>query len=206
MPASKNFWDKKAKRYDAQTVKGPNYAKRIERVKAWLEDTDIVLDVGCASAQITLDLAPHLGQIHGIDVSANMIEIATKRAQEAGVHNARFSQLDPADPSLAEASFDAATAYSVLHLVDDVPSTLARLRDLLKPGGTLITETPCIGDWNPLWRILVKLAMLVGMAPPVLTLNVAELESLLAEAGFEVVESTVYNPKSRLQCILARKR
>ncbi|UCD75766.1 MAG: class I SAM-dependent methyltransferase [Phycisphaerales bacterium] len=214
MAASEEFWNKRAERYDAKTVKGPNYAKRIERVKAWLHDTAVVLDVGCASAEITLDIAPHVGQIHGIDVSAGMIELARKKASERGIHNARFSRTDPRisprnipdDPDLAEGSFDAVTAYSVIHLLEDVPGTLVRLHDLLKPGGKLITETPCIGDWNIGWKMLVKLAMLFGMAPQVVMLKVAELESMIADAGFEVMESKVYNPKSRLQCIMAKKQ
>ena len=43
------------------------------------------------------------------------------------------------------------------------------------------------------------------MAPPVVGLRVAELESLITDAGFEILDSKVYNPKSRLHCILARK-
>ena len=206
LPTSKRFWDRQAARYDAKMVKGPNYAKRLERVDAWIEDSGVVLDVGCASGELTLDIAPHVGQIHGIDVSPQMIELARTKADERGIENAHFSSVEPADPSLAEGSFDAITAFSVFHLFEDVPGTLLRLRDLLGPGGILITETPCIGSWNPSWRILVKLAMLIRMAPLVRMLKVAELESMITDTGFDVVESKVYNPKSRMQCIMARKR
>lgn len=206
MPASKNFWDKRAERYDAKLNKGPNYAARLERAAAVFKDTDNVLDVGCASGEITLDLARHAGQILGIDHSANMVKLANAKARERGITNARFEQLEPTDPRLAKSAFNAVTAYSVIHLLDDAPATLARLYDLLVGGGHLITETPCLGDWNIAWRVLVKLAMLVGMAPPVVCLKVAELESMIADAGFEVLESKVYNPKSGLQCVLARKR
>ena len=206
MAASEDFWNKRADGYDAKTVKGPNYAARIERIKTWLKDTDRVLDVGCASGEITLDIAPHVGDIHGIDTCAKLIEIAARKVQERGIDNARFSRGNASDPSLAEGSFDGITAYSVLHLVDDAGETLDRLHALLKPGGALITETPCLGDWHVGWKILIRLAMLIGQAPPVVSLKVAELESMLTSAGFEVVETRVYNPKSRLHCILARKR
>ena len=206
MPTSKRFWDKQAARYDAKMVKASNYAKRLERLDAWIEDSGVVLDVGCASGELTLDVAPHVGQIHGIDVSPRMIELARAKAKERGIGNAHFSAVEPADSSLADASFDAITAFSVFHLFEDVPGMLLRLRDLLRPGGVLITETPCLGSWNPGWRILVKLAVLVRMAPFVRVLTVAELESMITDAGFDVVESKVYNPKSRMQCIMARKR
>ncbi len=206
MPASKNFWDKRAERYDAKLYKGPNYAARLERAAAVIKNTDNVLDVGCATGEITLDLARHAGKILGIDHSANMVHVANAKARERGITNARFEQMEPADPRLTEGTFGAVTAYSVIHLLDDVHATLARLGDLLVPGGYLVTETPCLGDWNIVWRILVKLAMFVGMAPPVLSLKVAELESMITDAGFEVLESKVYNPKSGMQCVLARKR
>lgn len=206
MPNSSDFWDRRAARYDAKLYKGPNYAARLERAAAVFGDNANVLDVGCASGEITLDLAAHAGQILGIDHSLNMVEAARGKARERGIANARFEQMQAGDERLKEGSFDAITIYSVLHLVDDAPTTLSRLRDLLVPGGHLLTETPCLGDWNICWRVLVKLAVLVGMAPPILRLKVAQLEQMIADAGFEVIESKVYNPKSGMHCILGRKR
>jgi 2-polyprenyl-3-methyl-5-hydroxy-6-metoxy-1,4-benzoquinol methylase len=205
VPTSKDFWDKRADRYDAKLHKGPNYAARLERAAAVFGEGASVLDVGCASGEITLDLAAHAGEILGIDHSPNMIDVASGKARERGIANARFEPMEPGDPRLAEGAFDVVTAYSVIHLLDDVPGTLARLHDLLVPGGHLVTETPCLNDWNPAWRVLVRLAVLVGMAPPVVGLRVAQLESMIAGAGFEILDSKVYNPKSRLHCILARK-
>ncbi|MHC5002504.1 MAG: class I SAM-dependent methyltransferase [Planctomycetota bacterium] len=205
MPSSQDFWDKRADRFDAKLHKGPNYAARIERAAAVLDDTSSVLDVGCAAGEITLDLAPHAGEILGIDHSARMVDVAERKARDRGVGNARFARMEPGDPRLAEGAFDVVTAYSVVHLLDDVPGTLARLRDLLVPGGHLVTETPCLDDWNVLWRVLVRLAVAIGMAPPVTGLRVTELESMITSAGFEILDSRVYNPKSRLHCILARK-
>ena len=206
MPTSEKFWDKHAEKYDAKTVKGPNYAARLDRVAEWAGETGNVLDVGCAAGEITLDIAPRVGAVHGIDISPRMIELASAKATERDIRNAQFSAVDPADSSLGEGTFDAITLFSVFHLVDDVEAMLPRLRDLLRPGGVLITETPCIGSWNPLWRVLVVLAVLTRMAPKVRVLKVDELESMIAAAGFEVEESKVYNPKSRMQCIMARRR
>jgi 2-polyprenyl-3-methyl-5-hydroxy-6-metoxy-1,4-benzoquinol methylase len=206
LPSSKDFWDKRADRYDAKLHKGPNYAARLKRAAAVFQETDSVLDVGCASGEITLDLAPHAGEILGIDHSSRMVEVANAKARERDINNARFEQMEPEDPRLAEGAFNVVTAYSVIHLLDDVPGTLGRLRDLLVPGGHLITETPCLGDWKLVWRVLIRLTARFRMAPPVVGLRAAELESMIASAGFEILESRVYNPKSRLHCILARKR
>ena len=49
-------------------------------------------------------------------------------------------------------------------------------------------------------------AVLLGTAPPISSLTQPQLESMIANAGFEIVDSKVYNPKSRQRCVLARKR
>jgi 2-polyprenyl-3-methyl-5-hydroxy-6-metoxy-1,4-benzoquinol methylase len=206
MRTSQNFWDRRADRWDAKLYKGPNYAARLERAAAVFKATDSVLDVGCASGEITLDLAPHVQEILGIDHSSRMVEAANAKARALDIRNARFEQMEPHDPRLAEGAFNVVTAYSVIHLLDDVPARLGRLRDLLVPGGHLITETPCLDDWNVVWRVLIRLAVLVALAPPIVGLRAAELESMITNAGFEILDSGVYNPKSRLHCILARKR
>ncbi len=205
MPPSKTFWNKRARKYDAKLYKGPNYAARLERADAVFGENANVLDVGCATGEITLDLAQHAGQILGIDHAPNMTETGNAKARERGIDNCRLEALDANDPSLVEGSFDAITNYSLLHLVDDVPSTLSRFHDLLKPGGHLLTEAPCLGDWNPLWGVLIWLAVLVGMCPKVAALKLANLEKMFTAAGFEIIESTVHNPKSGMHCILARK-
>jgi ubiquinone/menaquinone biosynthesis C-methylase UbiE len=206
VPTSQTFWNKRARKYDAKLYKGPNYAARLERAAAVFGDNANVLDVGCATGEITLDLAQHAGQITGIDHAPNMAEAGNAKARERGIDNCRFVAMESTDPSLAEGSFDAITNYSLLHLVDDPPATVKRFHALLKPGGHLLTEAPCLGDWNPFWRLLIRFVVAVGMCPKILALRLAELEKMIADAGFEIVESKVYNPKSGMHCILARKR
>jgi ubiquinone/menaquinone biosynthesis C-methylase UbiE len=133
MPASRKFWDKRAGRYDAKLSKGPNYAARLERAAAVIKDTDDVLDLGCASGEITLDLAPLAGQIRGIDHSANMVEVAGAKARERGIANARFEQMEPADPRLAEGAFNVVTAYSVIHLLGRCPRDACSLARPARP-------------------------------------------------------------------------
>lgn len=206
MPASIKFWNKRARNYDRKIYKGPNYAARLERAAAAFGDNANVLDVGCATGEITLDLAKHAQQILGIDHAKNMTDAANAKARERNINNARFKPLDANDPTLAENSFDAITVYSVFHLVDDVPSTIARLHALLKPHGHLITETSVLGDWNPIWKVILKLCMVTGIAPPVTALKLADLENMFTTAGFDILDSKVYNPKSGMHCITARKR
>ena len=90
MPTSKKFWNKRAHKYDNKLYKGPNYAARLERAAAVFGDNANVLDVGCATGEITLDLAQHAGQILGIDHAPNMAEAGNAKARESGIDNCRF--------------------------------------------------------------------------------------------------------------------
>ena len=206
MPTSLAFWDKVAERYDRKTVKGPNYVARIERASAWIGPGASVLDAGCAGGQITLDLAGHVGRVLGIDLSPKLIEIARARRAELGVGNARFEAITAEDPSLSPGTFDAITAFSLLHLVDDQSATLRRFHELLKPGGTLIVELPCKEDIGLPLRLLIKAMTLVGKAPVVRVYSEAENRAMFEDAGFEVREIKVYNPKSMSRSVLARRR
>ncbi|MEO0477584.1 MAG: class I SAM-dependent methyltransferase [Planctomycetota bacterium] len=206
MPTSLAFWDRVAEKYDRKTVKGPNYAARIERAEAWIGPSASVLDAGCAGGQITLDLAGHVDQVLGIDLSPKLINIARARQAGLGVTNVRFEAITAEDVSLLPGAFEAITAYSLLHLVDDQPATLRRFHELLKPGGTLIVELPCKEDIGLHFRTLIKLITLVGKAPVVTLYREAENRAMFEHAGFEVREIRVYNPKSMSRSVLAIRR
>lgn len=206
MPASIKFWNKRAPKYDRKLYKGPNYAARLERAAAVFGENANVLDVGCATGEITMDLAQHAGQVLGIDHAERMTEIGNARAKERGIDNCRFKALDATDPSLSAGSFDAITNYSLLHLVDDPKATVKRFHELLKPGGHLLTEAPLLGDWNILWRMLIPTISALGVCPKITKLRLTQLEAMIRDAGFEVLDSRVYNPKSGMHCFLARKR
>ncbi len=141
------FWDKRSKKYD-DDIKEHNalYEKTIKSTKALLGGSDVVLDFACGSGEFSVDIAPHIQRIHGIDTSTKMIELAKKKTLDRQVDNISFDQIDVFDPSLVGYSFSAIIAFSIFHLVDDAPKALARLNDLMVAGGLLITQTPCLGE------------------------------------------------------------
>ena len=141
------FWDKRSMHYDENIRKHDSvYEKTIDRTKSLLANSDVVLDFACASGEMSIDIAPHVQRVYGIDVSGKMIELANKKERGRQVDNISFEQLDAFDPSLARNSFSAILAFNIFHLVDDAPKVLARLHDLLVAGGLLISQTPCLGE------------------------------------------------------------
>lgn len=205
MPTQPEFWDKVAAKYDRKTVKGPNYAARLDRAVQWLGEDASILDAGCASGHITLDLARRVRKVHGIDISPKLIALANQRLEESGPDNCTFSTLSIDDAELEPGSFDAVTAYSLLHLVPDVPATVNRFYDLIRPGGRVIAEVPTKTEIGLPLRMLIKLMQAVGKAPNVRVYSQQAYRSMFEKAGFTVDDFEVYNPKSMSRSLLATK-
>jgi SAM-dependent methyltransferase len=210
------FWDSVAAKYDRGVVKGPNYRARVERAARWLREAGgrvpggggTVVDVGCAGGHITIDLAAALGdgvRVVGVDVSAKLVGMARSRAEAEGATNVMFVVGTVEDAGLAPGWVDGVTAYSELHLVDDPREELRRYGQLLRPGGVLIAEAPCREDIGVGWRVLIRGMTAVGKAPVVRLFEARQWAAMLREAGFEVREVKVYNPKSRSRSFWAVK-
>ena len=147
------FWDKRSKKYDDNIKKHDSiYEKTIDRTKSLLNNSDVVLDFACASGEMSLDIAPHVQRVHGIDQSIKMIELANQKARDRQVDNINFDQIDAFDQRLVSNSFSDVVAFNIFHLLDDVPKVLARLNDLLPTGGLLISQTPCLGERSWFFR------------------------------------------------------
>ena len=134
-----------------------------------------------------------------------MIEIARNKAADRKIDNVTFVQATPFDDVLVTTSYDAVLAFSILHLLEDTPAAIRRIGQLLKPGGLLISKTVCLADINPLWRVAIFIMRKLGLAPFVRILAADELESIISEQGFEVIESTIFDGVAMARFIVARK-
>jgi 2-polyprenyl-3-methyl-5-hydroxy-6-metoxy-1,4-benzoquinol methylase len=200
------FWDRRARKYDDEISRhDPLYTKTLEGTVPLLTGKDVLLDLGCASGEICLDLAAVVARAHGVDTSGGMIELANQKARARDIGTVDFSQSDAFDPGFERCSFSTITAFSVLHLVEDLLATLERLHELLVPGGLLVSQTPCLRERNWVFRSLVGFAQVAGVAPPILTLGFRELESRLAQSGFEILESVLWDDEDAIQRVVARK-
>lgn len=206
MQTTATFWDDRAQKYNEEIQRHDSlYTRTIDSTKSLLSDSDVVLDFGCGSGELGLDIAFHVRQVRGIDTSDKMIELADHKIRDRQVCNATFSQTGVFDPRLQDGSFSAVTAFNILHLMDDVPRALARLHHLLKSGGLLISQTPCLTERKWFVRAFIGLAQVLGFSPPIRSLTFAELESLVSSSGFEILQSEIWDEKDAVQRIVARK-
>ncbi len=99
------------------------------------------VDVGCGGGILTEGLARHGADALGIDLSAELIDIADLHSLESGV-NAHYQKISV--ESLAEqqaGSFDHVTCMEMLEHVPDPGSIIAACATLVKPGGMVFFST-----------------------------------------------------------------
>lgn len=199
------FWDKAAKKYAASPIKDMQaYEDTLARTRQYLQPDDHLLEVGCGTGTTALTLSRAVNRITATDISGAMLEIAKGKQADQGVPNVDFIQTEVTQHQ-ADAPYDAICAFSILHLVDDLDSSLAHLRALLKPGGYLISKTACLRDMNFLIPPVVKVMQVFGKAPDVLIYSATELEQAFERAGFEVIEAGYFGKNRFARFIVARR-
>jgi ubiquinone/menaquinone biosynthesis C-methylase UbiE len=195
MVKTQKFWDKQAKKYDKSEKEfEPVYRGIIAMTKEFLKKDDKVLDFGCATGTKTLELAHSIKQIHGLDISVEMINEAIKKKNESKVLNASFSQGTIFNEDLKKSSFDKIIAYGIVHLLEDSQKVIQRIHELLKPGGLFISTTACFKDkmdFNTRLQVTGYLLMKrLGVFPLHLNLFKASgLEQLIRNLNFKIVKT-----------------
>lgn len=201
------FWDRFAEKYAAQPVADVQAFDRKKTItRAHLHGGARVIEIGCGTGSLALDLAKSAGHIDAFDVSAEMIRIANQKKLAQGVANVAFQHgtLDGDLPFEPE-HFDVALAYSILHLVPDRRRVLAALFDLLKPGGALIASNVCLGEgWVP-YGPLITVMRWLGRAPRVTVYDRSTLFRELREIGFVHAEEKDVGAKRVVAFVVAHK-
>lgn len=200
------FWNRLAPKYAKKPVPDEKaYQLTLQRVKAHLSKNDHVLEVGCGTGSTALALAPYVLDTLATDLSSEMIAIARRKAEANDVTNVHFATGLLGDATLEPESFDVVMAFNLIHLLADIPASLRRIHELVKPGGLFISKTPCIGEDSIFVRALIPILRAVGQAPFVNCVKKTALEAAVVDAGFEVLETGLYPAKSHSLFIVAKK-
>jgi 2-polyprenyl-3-methyl-5-hydroxy-6-metoxy-1,4-benzoquinol methylase len=116
----------------------------IEMMGQYLDAMDIdsaatVIDLGCGTgvASRTIARRPAFsGRVTGIDLSPYLTTTATRLAQQEGIaEKVVFRSGDSHSLDIADASFDAVVAHTLISHVEDERAVMAEIARLVKPGG-----------------------------------------------------------------------
>ncbi len=101
-----------------------------------------VADVGCGHGLSTLQIASRwpAGTVTGFDLHRPSVVMARAKAVEARVGNVAFHVADAAD--IGPGPFDVVVFSDSLHDMGDPPAALARAREVLVDGGTVVVIEP----------------------------------------------------------------
>jgi SAM-dependent methyltransferase len=196
------FWDRIAERYAARPLKDPAaYEAMLEDAATRLRPTDRVLEIGCGTGSTAIRLAPFVAAWTATDFSPEMLRIA--RGKPAP-DNLSFVLAD-ARSTFDGGPFDAICAFQVLHLVEDLPGTLARIHAQLKPGGLVISKTWCFAEMGLKLRSLFLVLRVLGLFPSAAWLTRASLRQAIRDAGFDIEDERVFGTNPHGPYIVARK-
>lgn len=212
LPATQaRFWNRIARRYAAFEMADPaGYETTLQRVGALLQPQHVVLEIGCGSGTTALRLAQQVHTMLAIDASTEMIAIAREKlaAQAVSLPSLRFEVGDAEQPPVDGSRHDVILAFNVLHLLADLDTALDTLVSRLRPGGLLISKTPCVGEMNPLIpRLLLPLMRALGKAPDMQALTGPQLQATLQRHGLvlDAVERHGTKGRDMRVFIVARK-
>ena len=202
----KDFWDMRARTYDRTSggIYARAYDLTVEHALRYLEPSHRVLEFACGTGLVTLRLAPHVAHIRGIDISPQMVDIAREKARS--VPNVEITNTDLFDPCLKPGSFDAVCAFNVLLYLPDLPAALARIQELLKPGGVFLSATDCLGARPSVMGLKKLVKSRTGSMPYVAFLTRRGLERRIARSGFTVLERENLFPNPPNLFVAARVR
>lgn len=214
MSPSTVFWDKVARKYAKSKIADEDaYQKTLERVTEHLGPNDGVLELGAGTGSTALLLAGNVKSYLSTDFAPGMIEIADEKlsalnADGKAPEGLSFLAANGFDPRLKEAAgsdgFDAVLAFNFLHLVEGPEALLNRVYELTKPGGLFITKTVCLKYKAWMFWPMIKAMQLVKMAPYVNIMSPENVNDLISNAGFEIIETGLY-PAPRSHFVVARK-
>jgi SAM-dependent methyltransferase len=162
-----------------------------ETVRRYLPERGaVVLNIGCGVGRVEKYLAPHVAEMHAVDVSGEMIARARERL--AGQRNVHLREIanDEFLRGFEDGRFDLVFSFLVLQHLSKEDAFLY-LRDafrVLKPGGVLFAQFPNL--LSPEYtRAFAEGAEVVDRSPGrVRFYTEVEVRHLLAVAGFQVAE------------------
>lgn len=199
------FWDRIAPKYARKPVDDPGaYEKKLALAASLLDPVDRVLEIGCGTGTTALRLAPNVAHYTATDGSHAMVGIADAKLGPGAPANVTFHHADAAD-QIAGAPFDAVCAFSLLHLVENVPGVLSAVCAQLKQGGLFLSKTVCTKEAAWPLRLAIPALTALRIAPRVTPLSESDLVRYLEDAGF-TVERRLHLGKKRISPIIVARK
>jgi ubiquinone/menaquinone biosynthesis C-methylase UbiE len=185
-----SLYDPMGKRYEDAYGHIPEQAQSLNWLISKLPLGSKVLDIGCGTGKPAADALASAGHdVHGIDISEGMLEVARKQ-----VPLATFHRIDFRDFTAEPATYDAITSYFAFLVAmpqDQIRETIQKIYRWLKPGGLFVFGTvPADMEHVP--------AQWLGNDVLLTSMSEGQYEECLCKIGFTIVhqKTSVFVPKA----------
>lgn len=134
-----SFYGGQAREYDSFRAR-MLHGRRELITQLNLPSDGIWVDMGAGTGENILlagSRADSLREIHLVDLSASLLEVAAERLKEAGRSNAQIHQVDATQFEAAPESVDVVTFSYSLTMIPDWFEAVAVAERILKPGGVI---------------------------------------------------------------------
>ncbi len=161
-----------------------------------------VLDLGCGTGFLSLELAARGHEVTGMDAAAGMVERARTKASERGFV-ATFEVGDAESPHV-DGLFDLVVSRHLFWALDDRPAVLERWLQLVRPGGRLAIID---GHWQPgddESLAMDDVAALVRSAAPGIEVWTDSLEDLRSALARRAAEIGLVRPSFEYYLVMGR--
>ena len=165
-----------------------------------------VLDLGCGTGPTTVELARRVGpdgSVLGVDIAAEMLDPARRRAAREGVANVSFVHADAQSYDLGSDAYDRAfSRFGAMFYADPV-AAFSNIHKALKTGGALgfvCWQNVTANEWMLIPGMAVT--SVTGSAPalpgpgepgPFSLCDVERVHEILGAAGFADIEVVPHN-------------
>ena len=138
-------FDRAAGFYDRTRGHDPAVSRQIaDTFQSLVPPASRLLEIGIGTGRIAIPLMQRGYAVFGIDLSRRMMERLSLNLP-ANLNPPGLAEANAGFLPFASASFDAVVTVHVFHLIAEWRQTLAEIRRILRPGGSLIHGL----DWRP---------------------------------------------------------
>jgi SAM-dependent methyltransferase len=119
------------------------FARRPHSPLAWLEPLEpdmIVLDVACGAGHVAEQVAPHVRQVVGVDLTPSLLELGAQRLREAGIANVLLQEGNAAELPFLDSSFDLVACRGAMHHFLHPEQPIAEMARVCRPEGRVVVS------------------------------------------------------------------
>lgn len=136
---------------------------------AGISPGDHVLDIAAGTGQQSIQAARLVGRSGSVlatDISSNILDLAAREAETAGLTNLETRVMDAEQLALPDASFDAVISRLGFMYLPDLQTALTGMRRVLKPGGLIAAMVFSTPDLNEFFSMPVSIVRRRAHLPP----------------------------------------